>query len=102
MTQPGTDWDRLGRYVAGELSPAEAGEVQRWLVENKDDAKVLAALDAATRNLPASQSVDVEAALRRVKLRLAPKGRPWQQYAIWATAATIVITVASLAIKATS
>jgi len=92
MTQPSADWDRLGRYVAGELSPAEAGEVQRWLAENGKDANVLAALDAATRNLPASKPVDVEAALRRVKGRLAPK-KPFLQYVAWAAAAAIVIAI---------
>src|SRR6185436_310937 len=90
MTQPGTAWDRLGRYVSGELSPAEAGAVQRWLVENSKDAKVLAALDAATKNLPASQPVDVEAALRKVKGRIAP-GTPWRQYASWAAAAVFIL-----------
>ena len=95
MTQPGTDWDRLGRYVAGELSSAEAGEVQAWLADNAHDAKVLAALDAATRNLPASRPVDVEAALRQVKLRLAPR-TPWRQYATWAAAAVVVLAVGAV------
>lgn len=94
MTQPGADWDRLGRYVAGELSPAEAGEVERWLAENAEDAKMLAALNAGTRNLPASRPVDVEAALRQVKARLAPR-TPWRMYAALAAAAVIVAIVGS-------
>jgi len=100
MTQPGTDWDRLAKHVAGELTPAEAGEVQHWLAANAQDAKVLGALDAATRNLPASAPVDVDAALRRVKLRLAPK-TPWRQYATWAAAAAVLIAI-GLAVRTPS
>lgn len=93
MTQPGADWDRLGRYVAGELTTAEAEEVERWLAENAKDARVLAALDAATGNMPASRPVDVEAALRRVKARLEAK-TTWRRYAVWAAVAATVVLVA--------
>ncbi len=92
MTQPSADWDRLGRYMAGELSPAEAGEVQHWLAANAKDGRVLAALDEATRDLPAPKAVDVEAALRRVKGRLAP-APAWRQYAMWAAAAAVVAAI---------
>jgi ferric-dicitrate binding protein FerR (iron transport regulator) len=95
MTQPGADWDRLGRYLAGELSPAEAGEVQRWLSENGDDARVLAALDGATRGLPASRPVDVELALGKVKARLARQATPWTKYVPWLAAAALVLAVGS-------
>jgi transmembrane sensor len=99
MTTPGTDWDRLGRYMAGELSPAEAGEVQRWLSENANDATVLAALDAATRNMPSTKPVNVEAALRRVKARLAPRA-PWQRYAGWAAVAAAAVVVIAVGVNA--
>lgn len=68
MTEPSADWDKLGRYLAGESSPGEAAEVRRWLETHPSDARVLAALDAATRQISAER-VDVEAALRRVKGR---------------------------------
>jgi transmembrane sensor len=97
MTDKGADWDRLGRYVAGELSPAEAGEVQRWLSENAHDDKVLAALAQATANLPASKSVDVEGALLKVKARIAANAPApsWGRYLAWAAAAAIVVAVGS-------
>ncbi len=95
MTTPGADWDRLGRYLAGELSPAEAGEVRRWLAENAKDDAAFAALAAATTNLQASRVVDVEGALRRVKARIAVKESvaPWRQYAGWAAAAAVVLAI---------
>ena len=67
---PTLDWDKIGRYLAGETSPEEAAEVGRWLEEHPSDAKVIAALQAATKNLAPSAPVDVEAALHRVKTRM--------------------------------
>ncbi|HEX7938427.1 MAG TPA: FecR domain-containing protein [Gemmatimonadaceae bacterium] len=95
MTHTGADWDRLGRYVSGELPPAEAGEVERWLADHASDAQALAALDAATRKVAATRPVDVERALRRVKVRLAPR-TPWRQYATWAAAAAVVLVAGTM------
>jgi transmembrane sensor len=71
-----TDWNRLGRYAAGELSPAESDEVRQWLTANPAEAHAFTALDAATRRMAASRTVDVEAALRRVKSRGVAPSRP--------------------------
>lgn len=80
-TSPTPDWETLGRYLAGESSPDEAAAVRRWLDEHPSDARVIAALDAATKNLsPAGEGgrdVDVEAALRRVKTRAKRTVRRW-------------------------
>ena len=62
------DWEKIGRYLAGESSPDEAAEVRRWLDENKADADVIAALDSAARRAGAPR-VDVERALVMVKGR---------------------------------
>lgn len=63
------DWERIARYLAGESTPAEAAEVQRWLEANPSDAKAIATLDAATKKLAPARAVDVEAALHKVKTR---------------------------------
>ena len=62
------DWEKLGRYLAGESSPEEAATIRRWLEEHKADANLIAALDNGAR-MAAASDVDVEAALRRVKAR---------------------------------
>lgn len=63
------DWDSIGRYLAGESLPEEAAAVRRWLEEHPADAKLVAALDAASVNAAQPRSLDVEAALVRVKQR---------------------------------
>jgi transmembrane sensor len=90
-----TDWHRLGRYAAGELPPAEADEVRRWLRENPGEAASFATLDAATRRLPASRPVDVESALRRVKARGVAPARP-RGVAMRMIAAAAVLAAAGL------
>lgn len=69
MTGPSADWDKLGRYLAGESSPDEVAEVRRWLETHPSDARVIAALEAATKQVTPERIVDVEAALRLVKSR---------------------------------
>ena len=63
------DWEKVGRYLAGESSPDEAAAVRRWLDENRADAELLAALDMASRQAAAAPAVNVEAALAAVKSR---------------------------------
>lgn len=72
MTSPRMNWERIGRYLAGEASREEAVEVRRWLDEHRSDAELVAALERLTRAVPESRPVDVEAALRRVKARPTP------------------------------
>ena len=72
MTSPGMNWERIGRYLAGEASREEAAEVRRWLDEHRSDAEVVAAVDRLSRAIRAGHPVDVEAALRSVKGRPTP------------------------------
>ena len=109
-----TDWDRIGRYLAGESSPEEAAAVQRWLEEHPSDAKLVATLEAATAGLNSSQRVDVEHALRVVKTRmhapapataepaaLAPRVS-FRRYATFAAAAALVVAVGVLVARRTT
>lgn len=92
MSSP--DWDRLGRYLAGELSSAEAEEVRHWLRDHPEGAAV-GTLDAATRGVAPARAVDVERALRKVKGRgKAPARRPG--VAIRMMAAAVVLLAAGL------
>jgi len=101
MTQPTLDWEQLGRYLAGEASAEEAAAVRRWLEEHPSDARVVAALDAATRNLTSGAPVDVEAALRQVKTRMraTPPSVAWRRYAGFAAAAVILLVAGVLFIR---
>jgi len=94
MTDPRTDWDRLGRYLSGESSPAERADVEQWLAQNPSEARALTALDQATRGMAPSATVDVEAALRRVKSRRAAvtPSRVWRYAAMAAAAAVVIAT----------
>lgn len=91
------DWDKLGRYLAGELSPNDAAEMRRWLEEHPADARAIAALDAATRRTPPVQQVDTESALAVVKTRMQARPRsPWNSYAGYArmaVAAAVLLIV---------
>ena len=100
MTPPSNpsipDWEVIGRYLAGESSPEEAAAVRRWLDENKADAEVLAALDGAARRA-ATQEVDVETALLRVKTRAkAGVSRAGVRFTIFAAVAAAFWLVAVL------
>ena len=75
MTSPGMDWDRIGRYLAGEASREEAAEVRRWLDEHRSDAELVSAVERLTRAIRGGRPVDVEAALRSVKTRQTPRQR---------------------------
>jgi transmembrane sensor len=66
------NWERIGRYLAGEASREEAAEVRRWLDEHRSDAEVVAAVDRLTRAIRGSHPVDVEGALRTLKSRPTP------------------------------
>lgn len=69
MTGPSLDWEKLGRYLAGESSPDEAAELRRWLESHPAEARMLEALDGAIRHLRPAP-VDVEGILRSVKSHL--------------------------------
>ena len=62
-------WEVLGRYVAGEMGPAEQEQVRRWIHEDPARTKLVETLTRATSGLRANTpaGLDVEAALRRVR-----------------------------------
>jgi transmembrane sensor len=95
MTEPRVDWDRIGRYLTGESTPAEAADVRRWLEENPSDTRVIEALDQATKGASAATPVDVEAALRSVKARGRGADAPsrTRRWAMFVAAALITIAV---------
>jgi transmembrane sensor len=103
MTGPMVDWDKLGRYLAGESTPDEAAAMRRWLEEHPSDARVIAALDAAVGKVAPASPVDVEAALRRVKTRMhaASPGR-WRRYAAFAAAAAVILVAGVLVTRRTT
>lgn len=69
MTPDPIDWNRIGRYLAGETTAEESAEVRRWLDRHPSDAAVIQALQEATGSVTPARPVDVEAALTRVKAR---------------------------------
>lgn len=75
MTSPGMNWERIGRYLAGEASREEAAEVRRWLDAHRSDAELVAAVDRLARAVRSQRTVDVEAALRKVRARPTPRPR---------------------------
>lgn len=87
------DWEKLGRYLAGESSPDEAATVQRWLEEHPADAQLVAALDAAARQSASQQALNVEAALLRVKTRAKAQARTtvWRVAGFVAAAAALFV-----------
>lgn len=64
------DWERLARYVAGESSPAERGDVERWLAADPSRQALLKDVERrwAAAALPAD--VDVDRAWGRVAGRI--------------------------------
>lgn len=90
------DWNRVGRYLAGELPPEQAEEVRRWLEENASEAEVLRALDEATRNVAPARPVNVEAALRAVRVRRERRGPARSLTAFRMIAAATVLLAAGL------
>jgi len=65
-------WEALGRYVAGESTPAEADQVRRWLAEGQGREELVAALRRSIQSVEFSppRDLNVEAALQRVHGRL--------------------------------
>ena len=107
------DWELLARYAAGECDADERARVQRWLAERPEGAALLATLEQATSRLTAAPpDVDTEAALRRVRARIAERASPDvrplvperapSRYRGWslvtAAVAAVVILVAGLAV----
>jgi transmembrane sensor len=64
------DWEALGRYLAGESSPGEAAAIRQQLEKDAELAGFVNRIQRAPRGA-APAAAEVEAALRRVKDRLA-------------------------------
>jgi transmembrane sensor len=74
----GIDWDQLARYVAGESSATEAGDVERWASVDPRNAEELERARAAwavAGGRPAPVA-DVDAAWARMSQRLDEAARP--------------------------
>lgn len=99
------NWERIGRYLAGEASEEEAAEVRRWLDQNRADAEVVSAVERLTTAIRGGGSVDVEAALRTVKARPTP---PRARIAVssagrlrrWMTQAEVLAVAAAIVLVA--
>jgi transmembrane sensor len=69
-------WTELGRWFAGEMSPEEAAEMERWLAAHPEHAPVIAALrEAWAAAAEASQGWSADAALRRVRAAASAEAR---------------------------
>jgi len=68
------DWDKLGRYLAGEASPEEAAEIRHWLERNPDEARRIIAMNDAIARLEPQAALDVEGALAKVRTRMQSPG----------------------------
>ncbi|MFN2602892.1 MAG: FecR domain-containing protein [Gemmatimonadaceae bacterium] len=65
------DWEALARYITGESSPDEVERLEARFAAQPADKKLLDTLAAVTRQMASAvpTDLDVEAALRRVKVR---------------------------------
>ena len=117
-----TDWNALGRYLAGESTAEEAASMRRWLEARPERAQLVAAMQRALAPLDARfADVDVEAALRSVhahideqttdspamsvsrggSLKRLPRWEPrpipiWQRNGLRAAAAVVLLVGAGL------
>ncbi len=70
------DWEALGRFFAGESSPAETSAINAWLRDHPNGAELVGVLDRSVRNIRSASDIDVEAALETVRARrVAPIAR---------------------------
>lgn len=100
MTQPAAHWEKVGRYLAGELPANEAAEVRQWLEQHRSDAEFVALVErmATERRMPAAA---VESALRAVKSRRAPARRVrWGTRPSWTTRLEVLAAAAAIVIAA--
>ena len=65
------DWDRLARYVSGEATEAEAGEVVRWAAGDAERQRIVAALERRWRLAAPAAAFDVDRAWQRMATGLA-------------------------------
>lgn len=91
-------WDMLARYLAGESSAEEVARVRAWLAADNARARLIGSMDEMLARLPREADVDVEAALRSVKTRIAEERRPtsWRTNIVRIAAAIVVVLAGSL------
>ena len=114
------EWEMVARFLAGELSAAEASAFAARLASDPSRAALVSALDDALRPpaLVAPSSLDVDAALRSVRARsadidsavaaeasvfkLANYGRRWQSAGLRAAAAVVLVAGGALVWRSAS
>lgn len=64
------DWERLARYVSGEATPAERGEVERWAAANAENRALLDSLGARWGAARSPDTWNVDAAWSRLAPQL--------------------------------
>ncbi|HEY0305124.1 MAG TPA: hypothetical protein VGC44_09120, partial [Longimicrobiales bacterium] len=71
------DWELIGRYLAGTATAEERAWAEQWLAAHPEDARLLELVDSTAPAMapPPVSAVEVEAALRKVKTRMAPAPR---------------------------
>jgi len=67
------DWERIARFVTGEVSPGEIESTKRWVEADPHRLEVVRLLESIVRNVAhddrARADIDVEDALKKVKGR---------------------------------
>jgi ferric-dicitrate binding protein FerR (iron transport regulator) len=71
---PDEDFERLARHFAGEATPAEVAELDRWLRERPERAALHSALAADWNATKASGAWNVDAGWNRLKNRIGADG----------------------------
>ncbi|HRI62022.1 MAG TPA: FecR domain-containing protein, partial [Saprospiraceae bacterium] len=93
----------IARHLAGETTPAEEAILQVWMAKSPENRRYFADLQAIWEKSPAmrpaaSRTVDTEAALEKVKIRLRSGGgtvRPLtiRTSLLWRAAAAVLLVV---------
>ncbi len=65
------DYERIARYLAGELSPVELAETERWLSEDQDRRSAVASMRAGWEAARSPRTWDVDQGWSRLSARLA-------------------------------
>lgn len=76
LMSEGIDWERLARYVSGEATSAERGEVERWAGTAPENRALLESLAGRWRAARSPDTWNVDAAWARLALRLAEPVAP--------------------------
>lgn len=79
-----TDWELLARYAAGEATPAERAEVERWARDRAERGALLASVSSGWDAARSPARFDVDAAWGRVAAQLG------NEHAVPGTSATVV------------